>query len=94
MGNTNAHYDETMQKQVLGPINYSYKKCYMISKENYKHFSKSSDKILGQLSGYVVCTILCIKQRDLQIFYKRSATKHLRLTVYATASLWSYELSK
>ncbi|CAB5110117.1 unnamed protein product [Rhizophagus irregularis] len=46
-GNTSTHFDETMQKQVLGPINYLDKKCYIINKENYKH---SSDKILGQLN--------------------------------------------
>ncbi|GET51939.1 hypothetical protein GLOIN_2v1702277 [Rhizophagus irregularis DAOM 181602=DAOM 197198] len=36
-----------MQKQVLGPIKYLDKKCYIISQENYKH---SSDKILGKLN--------------------------------------------
>jgi hypothetical protein len=50
LGNTNTHSDETMQKQVLGPINYLDKKCYIISKENYKHLSVSSDKILGKLN--------------------------------------------
>ncbi|GBB93258.1 hypothetical protein RclHR1_02140011 [Rhizophagus clarus] len=39
-----------MQEQVLGPILYSGKKCYIINKENYKHFSKSSDKTLGKLN--------------------------------------------
>ncbi|CAB4446945.1 unnamed protein product [Rhizophagus irregularis] len=47
MGNTSTHFDETMQKQVFGPINYLDNKCYIISKENYKH---SSDKILGKLN--------------------------------------------
>ena len=43
---------ELMQRQVLGPVNYSDKKCYIISKENYEYFLKSSDKqIIGRLKG-------------------------------------------
>ena len=41
-----------MQGRVLGPINYLNKRCYIISKENYEHFLKSSDEpVVGQLSS-------------------------------------------
>src|SRR5947209_2855947 len=49
MGFKSAHSNQLIQSQVLGPVNYLNKKCYIVSKDEY--FLKPSDKqIVGRLN--------------------------------------------
>ncbi|PKY60896.1 hypothetical protein RhiirA4_485162, partial [Rhizophagus irregularis] len=75
MGNASTHIDETMQKQVLGPINYLDKKCYIISKENYKH---SSDKILGKLNNVSGYSLISKETYKIYINDQQQSTSNLQ----------------